>query len=86
MSSYAPTSTGACNSSSLMRSEGHKGFVSKAPKRGNMLAQGVNPGLEAPSPRLRHPLPQGREGGWGEGGSLNPRLHAVGYVMPLLRS
>src|SRR6516165_10154493 len=67
-----------------MRSERRKGFVSKAPKRGNMLAQGVNPRLEAPSPRLRHPLLRGRERGWGEGGSLNPtaRRRGLGYAAP----
>jgi len=61
-------------------------MVSRAPavpfesrEAAKILAQGRALGLEGPRPAFGTPLPHERERGkGGEGGSLNPRLDAVG--------
>src|SRR6516165_8817161 len=58
-----------------MKSEHARGCRSKAPKGRTILAQGVSPGLERPSPRLRCPSPARAGEGKGRGRvPLNPRL------------
>ena len=50
-----------------------------APEGRNIVAQGVSPGLNRPSPRLRHPSPARAGEGRGRVRARKPMAHAMGY-------